>query len=78
MDGTESHPAMHTVHDSPEVVAASLAPDTLNQFEPVLRRLLAGVQHFVRQADGRYRPSGCSLGLGRCFERSELVLAPHD
>ena len=54
------------------VVAAALAPATLSQFEPMLRRLLTGTQLFVKQADGRYIPRGCSLGLAHCFEYSEL------
>jgi hypothetical protein len=58
--------------DTGSVVAASLAPDTLRRFEPMLRRLLAGTQLFVKQADGRYSPRGCALGLAHCFEFSEL------
>ena len=55
------------------VVAASLTPQACDGFDPVLRRLLAGPQFFVKQADGRWRPQGCQLGLGcRCFEFSEL------
>lgn len=61
------------------VVAATLAPATLTRFEPVLRRLLGGTQHFVKTENGRYRPSGCSLGLGQqCFDFSELVLMGQD
>jgi hypothetical protein len=56
-------------------VTAWLAPDTLDNFDPVLRRLLGGAQHFVKLADGRWRPQGCQLGLARCFEFSDL-LAP--
>jgi hypothetical protein len=56
-------------------VTAWLAPDTLDTFDPVLRRLLGGAQRFVKQADGRWRPQGCQLGLARCFEFSDL-LAP--
>ena len=70
---------MHTALDTFEpgtVVAASLAPDTLSRFEPVLRKLLAGTQHFVKQADGRYRPCGCALGFGQCFEFRELITYP--
>lgn len=69
---------MQTVQDPFDigsVVAASLAPSTLSQFEPVLRRLLAGTQLFVKQPDGRYRPRGCTLGLAQCFEFTELVSA---
>lgn len=54
------------------VVAASLAPATLSQFEPMVRHLLCGTQLFVKQADGRYCPRGCALGLAHCFEFSEL------
>jgi hypothetical protein len=54
------------------VVAASLAPSTLDRFEPLLRRLLAGTQLYVKQPDGRYCPRGCALGLAQCFEFSEL------
>ena len=57
------------------VVAASIAPSTLSEFEPVLRRLLAGTQLFVKQADGSYRPRGCALGLARCFSFEDLVHA---
>jgi hypothetical protein len=65
--------------DTGTVVAATLAPAALVQFEPVLRRLLGGTQHFVKQSNGRYRPSGCSLGLGpQCFDFSELVLVGQD
>jgi hypothetical protein len=61
------------------VVAATLAPATLCRFDPVVRRLLGGTQHFVKQADGRYRPSGCALGLGQqCFDYAELVLVGQD
>jgi hypothetical protein len=61
--------------DPGSVVAASLAPDTLARFDPMLRRLLAGTQLFVKMADGRYHPKGCALGLPECFEFSELVHA---
>jgi len=56
------------------VVAASLAPQAVDSFEPVLRRLLAGQQFFVKLADGRWRPQGCQLGLGCfCFAFSDLL-----
>lgn len=55
-------------------VKACLAPDTLDNFDPVLRRMLCGAQHFTKQADGRWRPQGCQLGLARCFEFSDLLL----
>lgn len=55
------------------VVAASLAPQAMDSFDPVLRRLLAGQQFFVKLADGRWRPQGCQLGMGcRCFEFGDL------
>jgi hypothetical protein len=57
------------------VVAAALAPAALSEFEPVLRRLLAGTQLFVKLPDGRYRPRGCALGLAQCFEFSDFVTA---
>ena len=57
------------------VVAAKLARETLEAFDPVLRPLLAGQQFFVKLADGRWHPQGCQLGLCQCFEFSEL-LAP--
>lgn len=56
------------------VVAASLAPRTVDMFDPVLRRLLAGTQNFIKQADGRWRPCGCQLGLARCFDYSDLQI----
>lgn len=55
------------------VVAASLAPQAVEGFDPVLRRLLAGQIEFVKMANGRWRPQGCQLGLARCFEFSELL-----
>lgn len=58
--------------DTGTVIAAWLSPGTLDQLEPVLRRLLAGPQLFVRQADGRYRPKGCQLGLIQTFDLSDL------
>jgi hypothetical protein len=57
------------------VVAASLAPKAVDSFDPVLRRLLAGQQFFIKLADGRWKPQGCQLGLACCFEFSDL-LAP--
>jgi hypothetical protein len=55
------------------IVAASLTPQAVGTFEPVLRRLLAGQQFFIKLADGRWKPQGCQLGLGcRCFEFSDL------
>jgi hypothetical protein len=54
------------------VVAASLAPEAVQGFDPVLRRLLAGQIEFVKMANGRWRPQGCQLGLARCFDFSEL------
>lgn len=55
------------------VVAASLAPEAVQGFDPVLRRLLAGQIEFVKMANGRWRPQGCQLGLARCFEFWELM-----
>ncbi|WP_325548035.1 hypothetical protein [Ramlibacter sp.] len=57
-----------------DMVTAHVADHALMRFEPELRRLLSGAQLFVRQADGRYRPRGCSLGLAHCFEERELVI----
>ena len=54
------------------VIAASLAPEAVQGFDPVLRCLLAGQIEFVKMANGRWRPQGCQLGLARCFEFSEL------
>jgi hypothetical protein len=56
-------------------ITAWLAPEALDSFDPVLRRLLGGAHAFIKQADGRWRPRGCHLGLARCFEFSDL-LAP--
>jgi hypothetical protein len=55
------------------VVAASLVQQAVESFDPVLRRLLAGQQFFVKTADGRWRPCGCQLGLPCCFAFDELV-----
>jgi hypothetical protein len=57
------------------VVAATLAPKIFESFDPVLTRLLSGQQVFIKQADGRWRPRGCQLGLARCFDFNDL-LAP--
>jgi hypothetical protein len=54
------------------VVAASLQPKAVDTFDPVLRRLLSGTQVFVKQADGRWKPRGCQLGLARCFDFCDL------
>jgi hypothetical protein len=54
------------------VVAATLTAEAFDDFDPVLRRLLAGPQFFVKQADGRWRPKGCQLGLACCFEFTDL------
>ena len=65
--------------DPGTVIAAWLSPGTLGEFEPVLRRLLAGQQLFVKQVDGQYKPKGCQLGLARSFAFDELhepVLRP--
>ena len=58
--------------DTGTVVAAKLSLGTLGELEPVLRRLLAGQQLFVKQPDGTYKPKGCALGLARSFEFSDL------
>jgi hypothetical protein len=58
--------------DAGSVVAARLAPGTLGQLEPVLRRLMAGHQLFVKQPDGTYRPRGSELGLARYFDFADL------
>jgi hypothetical protein len=55
------------------IVAAKLARETLEGFDPVLRPLLAGQQFFVKLADGRWHPQGCQMGLCQCFEFSELL-----
>ncbi|HVE52316.1 MAG TPA: hypothetical protein VNB23_02905 [Ramlibacter sp.] len=55
------------------VVAASLAPQAVDGFDPVLRRLLKGQQFFVKLSDGRWRPQGCQLGLSCCFQYSDLL-----
>lgn len=66
-------PSASDTYVTGSVVAASLSPQAVDGFDPVLRRLLAGQQFFVKQADGRWRPQGCRLGLGcRCFDFSEL------
>ena len=57
------------------VVAATLSPEVIDDFDPVLRRMLGGTQVFIKQADGRWKPRGCQLGLARCFEFTDL-LAP--
>jgi len=58
--------------DAGSVVAAWLSPATMGQLEPVLRRLMAGRQLFVKQPDGTYRPKGSELGLPRPFEFADL------
>jgi hypothetical protein len=58
--------------DAGSVVAAWLNPSALGQLDPVLRRLMAGQQLFVKQADGTYRPKGSQLGLARRFEFADL------
>jgi hypothetical protein len=57
------------------VVAARLAPEMVDTFDPIMRRLLCGQQFFVKLADGRWCPQGCSLGLPAHFDFSDL-LAP--
>ena len=58
--------------DAGSVVAAWLSPAALGQLEPMLRRLMAGQQLFVKQPDGTYRPKGSELGLPRYFDFSDL------
>lgn len=58
--------------DAGSVVAAWLSPDTLGRLEPVMRRLMAGRQLFVKQRDGTYRPQGSELGLPRYFDYGDL------
>jgi hypothetical protein len=53
-------------------VSASLTPRAVDAFDPVVRLLLGGTQVFIKQADGRWRPRGCHLGLARCFDFSDL------
>ncbi len=55
------------------MVAAQLAPSVRASFDPVLRSLLSGTQVFTKQADGRWRPRGCQLGLARCFDFDDLL-----
>jgi hypothetical protein len=55
------------------VVAASLAPQAVDGFDPVVRGLLRGQQFFVKQADGRWHLCGCPLGLARCFAFADLL-----
>lgn len=59
--------------DTGHMVEAKLAPHALDGFDPMLRRLLGGHQLFVKQADGRWRPRGCSLGLAQCFDYADLL-----
>ena len=56
------------------VVAATLAPQVIEAFDPVLRLMLRGTQDFVKQVDGSWRPRGCSLGFCGCFESGQLEL----
>lgn len=55
------------------VVAARLARETLESFDPVVRPLLTGQQFFIKLADGRWHPQGCQRGLCRCFDFRELL-----
>lgn len=63
---------MEDCFDPGTVIAAWLSPAILGELEPVLRRLLAGQQLFVKQSDGTYRPKGCQLGLARSFLFTDL------
>ena len=58
--------------DTGTEVTAGLAPGSMGQLDPVLRRLMAGRQQFVKQADGTYRPRGSELGLARYFSFTDL------
>jgi hypothetical protein len=58
--------------DPGSVIAAFLSPAILGELEPVLRRLLAGQQLFVKQGDGTYRPKGCQFGLAQNFHFADL------
>jgi len=58
--------------DAGNVVAAWLSPGVLGGLEPVMRRLMAGQQLFVKQPDGTYRPKGSELGLARYFQFTDL------
>ncbi|AMO23261.1 hypothetical protein GCM10027034_42570 [Ramlibacter solisilvae] len=58
--------------DTGTVIAAWLSPGALEELEPLLRRLLAGKQIFIKQSDGSYRPQGWEYGLARGFQFSEL------
>jgi hypothetical protein len=66
----------HSAGQDTTQVAAALVPAKLQEFDPLLRSLLAGTQIFIRQADGRYRPRGCAMGLAQCFELSDLIVHP--
>lgn len=55
------------------VIAASLDPQAVASFDPVLRRLLAGQIEFVKMANGLWRPQGCHFGLARCFDFGDLM-----
>lgn len=59
------------------VVAARLAPEAVDTFDPVMRRLLCGKQFFVKTADGRWCPQGCLLGLPCHFDFSDLLAPVH-
>jgi hypothetical protein len=59
-------------YDAGNVIAAWLSPGTMGRLEPVLRRLLAGKQLFVKQRDGTYRPQGSELGLAHYFDFADL------
>jgi hypothetical protein len=75
-------PTIAVVEDSFDpgtVIAAWLSPAILGDLEPVVRRLLAGQQLFVKQSDGSYRPKGCQFGLAQSFQFVDLhspVLRP--
>jgi hypothetical protein len=58
--------------DQGTVIAAWLSPGALGELEPVLRRLLAGQQLFIKQSDGSYRPKNWEYGLAVGFQFSQL------
>ena len=64
--------AVEDSFDTGTVIAAWLSPNILGELEPMLRRLLAGQQLFVKQNDGSYRPKGCQLGMARSFDFTDL------
>jgi hypothetical protein len=58
--------------DTGTVISAWLSHGTLTELDPMVQRLLAGQQLFVKQSDGSYRPKGWELGLPCGFRFSQL------